>query len=180
MARDRYDKVERKREQVASELKRLTVTRVPLNGGFAETLRAYDLPPVAKAITALEFLRRPQVDYRIIMALGLGDPALDAETGSQVEIEAKYESYIANQMREVERIRKLEQRALPEDIDYEEVSGLSNEAREKFQKFRPLTVGQASRIGGVTPSDVSVLLVHLERRKAHPAGRSRRRFAVSR
>ncbi|MCH8090373.1 MAG: tRNA uridine-5-carboxymethylaminomethyl(34) synthesis enzyme MnmG [Chloroflexi bacterium] len=163
--RARYEKVEGKRHDVARELERLARSHVPQIGPFKEMLETYGLGPVNKGLTALEFLRRPEVDYEKTVALGLGDPLLDPETRSQVEIEAKYQSYIVRQMREVERIRRMEERALSEDIDYREVTGLSNEARDNLQRFRPLTVGQASRIAGITPSDLGVLLVYLERRR---------------
>ncbi|MEE9248693.1 MAG: tRNA uridine-5-carboxymethylaminomethyl(34) synthesis enzyme MnmG, partial [Dehalococcoidia bacterium] len=170
--RARYEKVERKRHEVARELERLARSHVPQNGPFKEMLETYGLGPVNKGLTALEFLRRPEVDYERAVALGLGDPLLDPETRSQVEIEAKYQSYIVRQMREVERIRRMEERSLPEDIDYREVTGLSNEARDNLQRFRPLTVGQASRIAGISPSDLGVLLVYLERNgNAHRGGR---------
>jgi tRNA uridine 5-carboxymethylaminomethyl modification enzyme len=163
--RAQYEKVERKRQEVARELERLARNHVPQNGPFKEMLETYGLGPVNKGLTALEFLRRPEVDYEKTVALGLGDPLLDPEARSQVEIEAKYQSYIVRQMQEVERIHRMEERALSEDIDYREVTGLSNEARDNLQRFRPLTVGQASRIAGVSPSDLGVLLVYLERRR---------------
>lgn len=162
--RTQYETVERKRHEVARELERLARSHVPQNGPFKEVLETYGLGPVNKGLTALEFLRRPEMDYERAVALGLGDPQLDPETRSQVEIEAKYQSYIVRQMREVERIRSMEERSLSEDIDYLEVTGLSNEARDNLQRFRPLTVGQASRVAGITPSDLGVLLVYLERK----------------
>ncbi len=165
LSRDRYEKVERKRERIARELQRLSSVSLPQNGNLKQALETYGLPLVSKATTALAFLRRPQVDYSTMVALGLGHPDLDPESSEQVEIEAKYEHYIARQVREVERIIGLEERPIPEDVDYDEVVGLSNEGREKLGRFRPLTVGQASRISGVTPSDISVLMVHLERRR---------------
>ena len=163
--RDRYEKVERKRGKVAKELARLSSVHLPQNGRFSELVESYGLPPVNKTTTALEFLRRPQVGYRAMLDLGLGEQGLDPESKEQVEIEAKYESYIARQIGEVERILRMEERPIPGDVDYDEVVGLSNEARENLQKFRPLSVGQASRISGVTPSDMGVLMVYLERRR---------------
>ncbi|MFQ5934456.1 MAG: tRNA uridine-5-carboxymethylaminomethyl(34) synthesis enzyme MnmG, partial [Dehalococcoidia bacterium] len=162
---EKHERMDRKRESIARELRRLESMHLPQNGELKKTLEVYGLPPVTRSTSALELLRRPQVDYTTMGALGLADSALDYSTGEQVEIEAKYESYIARQMREVERIARLEERPIPQDIDYAEVTGLSTESREKLQRFRPMTVGQASRIGGVTPSDMSVLMVHLERRR---------------
>ena len=163
--RDMYERTEGKRDRISQELQRLSSVYLPLNGQFKGMLEGYGLPPVSRTVTALEFLRRPQVDYRNMTVLGLGDPDLDPESSEQVEIQAKYESYIERQLKEVERIARLEKRPIPLDIDYDEVTGLSNEGRDKLQRFHPSTVGQASRIGGVTPSDMGVLMVHLERRR---------------
>ena len=165
LSSDQYGMVEEKRERVARELGRLGGTYLPQDGSMDTHLESRGLEPVRKAVTTLEFLRRPEVDYDTALALGLGDRELDEECRSQVEIEAKYRDYIARQSREVERISKLEQRPIPSGVDYGEVRGLSNEARENLSKFLPLTVGQASRVPGVGTSDLSLLLVYLERRR---------------
>ena len=163
LSAEQYGVVEEKRERVERELGRLGGTYLPQDGSMDAHLESRGLAPVRKAVTTLEFLRRPEVDYDTALALGLGDRELDEECRSQVEIEAKYRDYIARQSREVERIRKLEQRPIPSGVDYEGVRGLSNEARDNLSKFLPLTVGQASRVPGVGTSDLSLLLVHLER-----------------
>ena len=165
LSSDQYGIVEEKRERVARELGRLGGTYLPQDGSMDTHLESRGLAPVRKAVSTLEFLRRPEVDYDTALALGLGDRELDEECRSQVEIEAKYRDYIARQSREVERIRKLELRPIPSGVDYGEVRGLSNEARDNLSKFLPLTVGQASRVPGVGTSDLSLLLVHLERRR---------------
>ena len=165
LSSDQYGMVEEKRERVARELGRLGGTYLPQDGSMDTHLESRGLAPVRKAVTTLEFLRRPEVDYDTALALGLGDRELDEECRSQVEIEAKYRDYIARQNREVDRIRKLEQRPIPSGVAYGEVRGLSNEARDNLSKFLPLTVGQASRVPGVGTSDLSLLLVHLERRR---------------
>ena len=160
----RYDMVERKRERVATELGRLGSTYLPQNGSLSKLLESHGLTPVNKSVTALEFMRRPEVNYNTALSLGLGDSSLNDMCRTQVEIEAKYQEYITRQTREVARIRRLEQRSLPGDINYDEVRSLSNEARDNLQRFRPLTLGQASRVPGVGSSDLSLLMVHLERR----------------
>ena len=165
LSADQYGMVEEKRERVAQELGRLGGTYLPQDGSMDTYLESRGLAPVRKAVTTLEFLRRPEVDYDTALALGLGDRELDEECRSQVEVEAKYRDYIARQSREVERIRKLELRPIPSGVDYTEVRGLSNEARDNLSKFLPLTVGQASRVPGVGTSDLSLLLVYLERRR---------------
>ena len=162
---DQYRMVEEKRERVARELGRLGGTYLPQDGSMDAWLESRGLAPVRKAVTAAEFLRRPEVDYNTALALGLGDWELNEECRSQVEIEAKYREYIARQSREVERIRRLEEQPISGDVDYSEVRGLSNEAKDNLGKFLPVTVGQASRVPGVGTSDISLLLVHLERKR---------------
>ena len=158
--------VERKRARVTREMERLGRTYLPQDGSIDPQLVGLGLTPVRKAVTGLEFLRRPEVGYKTAVKLGIGDEGLGEEEREQVEIEAKYQDYIERQASEVERIRRLEQRPIPRDVDYGEIKGLSNEARENLTRFVPLTVGQASRVPGVRTSDVSLLLVHLERSRA--------------
>jgi tRNA uridine 5-carboxymethylaminomethyl modification enzyme len=111
----------------------------------------------------VDLLRRPAAGYEALLALGLGDPNLAAEVREQVEIEAKYAGYIGKQAAEVERTRRLETRAIPPEIDFHAMRGMRTEARQKLDRFRPATVGSAARLAGVTPSDIAVLLVHVER-----------------
>ena len=158
-----YRRVEEKRAGVIREMERLDKTYLPQDGSIDPHLVSIGLTPVRKAVTGLEFLRRPEVGYQTAVELGLGDEGLGEEEREQVEIEAKYQDYIERQGREVERIRRLEQRPIPQDVDYRTIKGLSNEARENLRRFVPLTVGQASRVPGVRTSDISLLLVHLER-----------------
>jgi tRNA uridine 5-carboxymethylaminomethyl modification enzyme len=113
-------------------------------------------------------LRRPQISYQHLLSLGVGLADLDPKTREQVEIEVKYQGYIEKQQKEVERIRRLEERDIPQNIDYQALSGLRYEACQKLSKFRPQTLGQASRIDGVTPVDIAILLIYLE--KARRAG----------
>ena len=160
---EQYRRVEEKRAGVTREMERLDKTYLPQDGSIDPHLVSIGLTPVRKAVSGLEFLRRPEVGYQTAVELGLGDEGLGEEEREQVEIEAKYKDYIERQGREVERIRRLEQRPIPQDLDYGEIKGLSNEARENLKRFVPLTVGQASRVPGVGTSDISLLLVHLER-----------------
>ena len=163
LSEEQHQVVETKRARVTREMERLGKTYLPQDGSIDPQLVGLGLTPVRKAVTGLEFLRRPEVGYRTAVELGLGDEGLGEEEREQVEIEAKYQDYIERQGREVERIRRLEQRPVPQDVDYGEIKGLSNEARENLTRFVPLTVGQATRVPGVRTSDVSLLLVHLER-----------------
>jgi tRNA uridine 5-carboxymethylaminomethyl modification enzyme len=161
--RERYLRVENKRDRVAEEMKRLARSYVNPTERLAAALESQDLMPLNSNITTVEFLRRQDVSYKALLALGLGDPSLSDEMQEQVEIEAKYAGYIAKQQAEVERIRKLEHWPIPQEFDYDAITALRTEAREKLKRFRPATVGQASRIMGVNPTDIGVLLVWLER-----------------
>ena len=148
--RDRYEAVEEKGEAVATEIKRLEKTH------FTPGTEAHSL-------SGVDFLRRPQVSYQTLLSLGLGSTGLSSEVMEQVEIEVKYRGYIEKQRKEVERMHRLEGRHIPQDMDYTSLSGLRFEACQKLDRFRPSTLGQASRIDGVTPSDIAILLVHLEK-----------------
>lgn len=163
ISEQRYRAVERKREAIATELKRLSKTYFSPGEQLDAVLRKYHLPPQERSISLLEFLRRPEVNYQLLSNLGFGQPALDSACIEQVEIETKYQGYIERQAAEVERVRRLEEKAIPPDFDYDSVASFRKEAREKLKHFRPATLGQASRISGVTPADVAILLVHLEK-----------------
>ena len=108
---------------------------------------------------------RPELSYEILSELDPGRKELPAEVVEQAEIEIKYEGYIERQQRQVEQYKKMEKRKIPEEIDYDDISSLRLEARQKLKAFRPVSVGQASRISGVSPADISVLLVYLEHEK---------------
>ncbi|HBY98883.1 MAG TPA: tRNA uridine-5-carboxymethylaminomethyl(34) synthesis enzyme MnmG, partial [Chloroflexi bacterium] len=123
------------------------------------------LEPLDDGVHALQYLRRPETTYALLSALLPPREPLLLEVAEQVEIQAKYAGYIEKQQLEVNRMRRLEDRRIPDDFSYEGLSGLRREALEKLTRIRPATVGQASRITGVNPADVSVLLVHLERHR---------------
>lgn len=161
----RYNEVEKKRKAIAAELKRLSKTYFSPGEKLDSLLYKYHLPPQERSISALEFLRRPEVNYQLMTDIGFGQPDLEPECVEQVEIETKYEGYIERQMAEVERVRRLEEKAIPQGFDYDNITSFRKEAREKLKRFQPATLGQASRISGVTPADVAILLVHLEKAK---------------
>jgi len=149
--RERYGAVEEKRPAIANELERLAKTYfTPAQAGHS--------------INALEFLRRQGVSYQTLISEGYGSPHLKPDVAEQVEIEAKYEGYVRKQRSEVARMAKLEERHIPQGFDYDGITGLRYEARQKLERFRPATLGQSSRIDGVTPADMAILMVHLERR----------------
>jgi tRNA uridine 5-carboxymethylaminomethyl modification enzyme len=163
VSRERYEQVEARRRAVQAELERLASLTISPNSGNREKLLDLGLEPLTDGVNALQFLRRPEVDYRAIEALAPPPRLLTPAEVEQVEIEAKYAGYIARQQRQVERMKRLETWRIPPTFDYDSVIGLRNEARQKLTHFRPATVGQAARIQGVNPADISLLLVHLER-----------------
>ena len=168
----RYQEVERKGQVISGELSRLARTHFRPGEKLDSMLHTYHLPAIGRSISALEFLRRPEADYELLENLGFGNTALDPDWREQVEIEAKYEGYIERQMAEVERVRRLEERPIPPEFDYNAVDGFRTEARERLQHFCPATLGQASRIYGVTPADIAILMVHLEKASYASVARS--------
>ncbi len=153
-----------KREAIERESQRLREVWVrPAQLSEADAQRVLQ-GPLARETRAVELLRRPEVDYAGLLSLpGVGPGAVDPRVAEQVEIQAKYAGYIERQQEEIDRQRRHEQLALPPDLDYAAVQGLSREVREKLSRHQPRTLGQASRVPGVTPAAVSLLLVHLKR-----------------
>jgi tRNA uridine 5-carboxymethylaminomethyl modification enzyme len=163
----RWDAFNRKRDAVAREAERLKSTWVnPRQLPEADALRVLG-QPMEREYRLFDLLRRPQVSYASLMTLpGAGTALGESELIEQVEIQAKYQGYIERQQDEIDKSLAHESLALPEDIDYNEVRGLSFEVRQKLSQARPQTLGQASRVQGVTPAAISLLLVYLKRRKA--------------
>ena len=168
--RERYQQVENKRDAIAWELERLGKNFLSLSAENRSRLAAMGLDDVTRSVSAAALLNRPEVGYRHLDALGLGQPGLDDAVAEQVDLECKYGGYIQKQRAQVARVRNLEDHRIPEELDYESVFNLSREGRERFIKYRPVTVGQAGRLNGVTPCDIAVLLVHLEKRKRAGVG----------
>jgi len=163
VSRAKYDAVETKRQTMQSEIKRLTTTNISPLVATPEKLAEFEVEPIPNGINALRLLKRPQLSYNIIEALAPPPESLPTSVIQQVNIEVKYEGYIAKQLQQVERMRRLENKRIPSNFDYEAIKGLRNEARQKLIHFQPATVGQAGRIAGVNPADISILLVHLEK-----------------
>jgi tRNA uridine 5-carboxymethylaminomethyl modification enzyme len=164
LPRARYEAARARGRAVEAELARLAETWLrPGDDGIQDRLEARGLPRLTDGLNALQFLRRPEVDYGLVARLAPPPEPLAERVAEQVEIEAKYAGYIEKQRAEVARFRRLEERRIPPGLDYEGLVGLRTEARDKLAYVRPATVGQASRLAGVNPADVSVLLVHLRR-----------------
>ncbi|KAA9005133.1 tRNA uridine-5-carboxymethylaminomethyl(34) synthesis enzyme MnmG [Paenibacillus spiritus] len=161
ISEERYAAFLDKKQKVEDEIARLQETRVKpaeVNDLLAEAGSA----PIAEGSNLLVLMRRPEIGYAIIDRLSPSPEELDEDMKEQVEIQIKYAGYIEKQLQHVERLQKMEKKKLPEDIDYSAIHGLAMEARQKLEKIRPISIGQASRISGVTPADVSILLVYLE------------------
>jgi len=164
IGKERYLSVEAKREAITAETERLGKTYLVAEK-LADRLQEQGLSPMAHNISALDFLRRPETNYRMLAELGFGSEELHPQAAEQVEIEAKYEGYIQRQHALVQKMAKIESRRVPDGFDYANITSLRYEACQKLQKFLPQTLGQASRIDGVTPADIAILMVHLERAK---------------
>ncbi len=160
---DRWQKFSDKCDGITKERSRLESTRIHPNTEAGERANQHLKQPMARDHTLAELLRRPEVVYDHIADIG-AERAPDPNVADQVEIEIKYEGYISRQADEIERLRKNENTALPIDLDYDVIGGLSNEIKQKLKEVRPETVAQASRIQGVTPAAVSQVLVHLKKR----------------
>lgn len=161
----RYQKLRHKKEQIACEMERLEKTKVGATKRVQEILVEKGSTPLNSGSTLAELIKRPELDYDRIAELDTERTPVPEDVIEQVNINLKYEGYIGRQMRQVEHFKKLENKKIPVDIDYEEVYSLRIEAKQKLSKIKPHSVGQASRISGVSPADISVLLVYLEQRK---------------
>ncbi len=161
----RYQKFCRKQEQKKEEIKRLRSVTVSPSDALNDMLVSRETTPVTTGTRLIDLLKRPQLDYKCLAPFDVTRPDLEPNLFEQVEIEIKYEGYIQKQLKQVEQMKKLEKKQLPADFDYKQLNGLRLEAQEKLNKIKPLNIGQASRISGVSPADVSVLLIWLASKK---------------
>ena len=162
---EEYEHLLRKMDDIQSEIKRLEKTVIGVNDRVQMFLEKYGSTLLKSGITLAELVKRPELDYVKLAKLDEGRPELPDDVTEQVNIEIKYEGYIKRQMQQVAQFKKLEDKKLPEDFDYSEVNSLRREAVQKLNKVQPATIGQASRISGVSPADISVLLVHFTRKQ---------------
>lgn len=162
---EEYEHLLRKMDDIQSEIKRLEKTVIGVSDRVQMFLGKYGSTLLKSGITLAELVKRPELDYVKLAKLDEGRPELPDDVTEQVNIEIKYEGYIKRQMQQVAQFKKLEDKKLPEDFDYSEVNSLRREAVQKLNKVQPATIGQASRISGVSPADISVLLVHFTRKQ---------------
>ena len=165
---ERLARVEAKYEAVRREIGRLNAKGVPPTPELNAFLTERGTSPVSDGAPLAALLRRPQIHYRDLRSFDPDMPDLPAEVAEQVEISVKYEGYIQRQMEEVEALRRMESRALPPDTNYTAIQGLRLEAREKLNAVRPLNLGQAARISGVSPADAAALMLWLSQEEPVP------------
>ena len=159
---ERYQKFLNKKENIEKEIKRLKELTVKPTQKVNELLEKYGTTPLTTGTKMAELLKRTELDYDKLAEIDEERPELSLQEKEEVEIQIKYEGYIKMQEAQVEKFKKLETKLLPEYMNYEEIKGLSLEARQKLNKFKPHSIGQASRISGVSPADISVLLIYLQ------------------
>ena len=158
---ERYEKLLEKEKLIEEEVERMKKTTVGARAEVQELLAKYESTPLQSGTTLAELLKRPELSYETIKDIDKDRKELPEDVKEQVNIELKYDGYIKRQLRQVEQYKKLENKKIPEDIDYEDVYSLRKEAVQKLKELRPASVGQASRISGVSPADISVLLIYL-------------------
>jgi len=163
ISQEEYDALLLKKQQIEEETARLKSVMIGASKEYQEFLSKYGSSPLKTAASLAELICRPELSYEKLGEIDKGREPLPDAVKEQVEIEIKYEGYIERQLRQVEQFKKMEKKKIPDDLDYDKVESLRLEARQKLKLFRPVSVGQASRISGVSPADVSVLLVYLER-----------------
>ena len=162
ISNDRYSHLKEKERQIEQEVERVKHTNVGANGKVQEVLEKYGSTPLNSGTTLAELIRRPELNYEALAPIDVKREKLSDEVIEQVNISIKYEGYITRQMKQVEQFKKLETKRIPDEIDYDDVKSLRIEAVQKLKQYRPISIGQASRISGVSPADISVLLVYME------------------
>nr|WP_317283941.1 tRNA uridine-5-carboxymethylaminomethyl(34) synthesis enzyme MnmG [uncultured Sellimonas sp.] len=162
ISEERYQHLIDKEKAISSEIERVEHTNIGTSEKVQNLLKEYGSTPLNSGSTIAELIRRPELTYEILAPIDEKRPEISKEVAEQVNISIKYDGYIKRQMRQVEQFKKMEKKKIPEDIDYSKVKSLRIEAVQKLKEQRPVSIGQASRISGVSPADISVLLVYLE------------------
>ena len=162
ISEEEYQALLQKEKQIEEEIRRVERTHVGASSAVNHVLEQYGSTPLNGGSSLAELIRRPELNYDVLAELDPERPKLPAGVTEQVNINIKYDGYIRRQMKQVEQFKKMETKKIPEDLDYDQVQSLRIEAKQKLKAYRPMNIGQASRISGVSPADVSVLLVYLE------------------
>lgn len=170
ISRERYQKLMEKKERIQKEKARLEKTMAGANAAIQQFLEKHGSMRLKTAASLAEILRRPEIRYEYLAEIDPDRPDLPLEVTEQVEIAIKYDGYIRRQLKQVEQFQKLEQKRIPEDLNYEEIGSLRLEAAQKLKLCKPVSIGQASRISGVSPADIAVLLVYLEQKRGQEHG----------
>ncbi len=163
ISEERYNKLLIKKEQIKNEIDRLNNYSLGANSNVQSFLEKHNSTPLKKSSTLADLIKRPELSYELLEELDDNRPQLDIGVIEQVNINLKYEGYISRQLKQVEQYKKLENKKIPENIDYDKVHNLRTEAVQKLKQIKPINIGQASRISGVSPADISVLLIYLKR-----------------
>ena len=162
LSKERYEKTVEKQRIIDAEIERLKNTSVGTSENVLELLKSLGSTELTSGITLAELIRRPELSYFSIAPIDKKRPEIDETTAEQINIELKYEGYISRQIKQVEQYKKLEKKKIPADFDYDKVPSLRIEARQKLKKIKPVSIGQASRISGVSPADINVLVVFMK------------------
>ncbi|MCT6926110.1 tRNA uridine-5-carboxymethylaminomethyl(34) synthesis enzyme MnmG [Metasolibacillus sp.] len=165
ISQERYAQFTAKRQQIEQEIARLREVIVKPNAETQAAIRSVGGAELKDGIRGADLLKRPEMHYDLVASLTPSEIELSEEVKEQIEIQLKYEGYIQKALQQVERLRKMEDKKIPDNIDYDAISGLATEARQKLKSVRPLSIAQASRISGVNPADISILLVYIEQGK---------------
>ena len=159
---ERYERLLKKERQIKEEEERLDHVNIGAGKETQKLLESLGSSTLKSGASIKELIRRPELNYMVLAPIDPGRPSLPMDVQEQVNINIKYEGYIKRQMSQVKQFKKMEKKRIPENIDYDDVGSLRIEARQKLAKIRPSSIGQASRISGVSPADISVLLIYLE------------------
>ena len=164
VTKEEYDRTHDKKIMIDKEIERLKNTLIGASKEHQKFMEAHESSLLKTGTNLAELMCRPELSYDILSEIDMERKPLPTDVIEQVEIEIKYEGYIERQLKQVEQFKKMEKKKIPSDLDYQDVGSLRLEARQKLESYRPVSVGQASRISGVSPADISVLLIYLEQK----------------
>ena len=167
---ERYERLQTKIRLIDEEIERVKSVNIGTNEQVQKVLSDNGSTELITGVTLAELIKRPELSYEVLAPIDKHRPELPEDVREQVNINLKYDGYIKRQLRQVEQFKKMEKKKLSDNIDYSQINGLRNEAKQKLNMYKPVSIGQASRISGVSPADISVLLIHLEQTKNKPEG----------